>query len=198
MISCFYLHATSAERKNKIALIQTLKRDLLCLQNKYNPDITTLICDANITLDQPLRDPVACNELRSLLNILQVKDSFRELNPNCAGFTFFPPKVTHKPSRLDYVFISEICLQKQNKPKIALIPTHKTGSDHLGIRFSVSSYSFDRNDIKMLQEKTWKFKDHLLYDSVYTSSLKNLIKTFLISISPFNLNNGGLMSVGNL
>ena len=198
LISCFYLHATSMERKNKIALIQTLKKDILCMQTKHNPDISVLMCDANITLDLPERDPVCCNEFKSLLNLLQVYDSFSTLNPGDSGFTFFPANPTHKPSRLDYLCISKTCLQKQNKPKLTLIQTYETGSDHLGLKLRVSSFAFDRQEKKVLKERTWKFKDHLLYDSVYVSSLKSLIKAFLISISPFCCKNGGMMSTEKL
>ena len=168
------------------------------MQTKNNPDVTVLMCDANITIDLPDRDPVCCNELKSLLNLLQVYDSFSTLNPEDSGFIFFPANPTHKPSRLDYICISKTCLQKQNKPKLALVQTYETGSDHLGLKLSVSSFSFDRQDKKILKEKTWKFKDHLLYDSVYVSSLKSMIKSFLISISPFSCKNGGLMSAAKL
>ena len=198
LVSCFYLHANSSERKNKIELIQTLKKDILLMQTKNNPEITVLLCDANITLDHPERDPVCHNEFKSLLNLLQVYDSFSSLHTGKPGFTFFPANPCHKPSRIDYLCISKSCLQKQNKPRLTLIQTFETGSDHLGLKLSASCFAFDKKDMENLKKKTWKFKDHLLFDHAYSSSLKSLMRTFFISISPFSCKNGGVMSYEKL
>ena len=198
LICCFYLHAASSERRNKIALIKQLKKLLFELQCKHNPDFSILACDANITLDTPERDPTCNTELLSLLNMLQLKDAFRTLKPNLPGHTFFPPKVLNKPSRLDYLFISESCILRSNNPKIQLIPTCESLSDHLGLCLSTSRLVFSKLEKEKMSRVTWKFKDHVLLNNSYTSSLEALIKSFLISVSPCNKINGGYMTQHSL
>ena len=198
LICCFYLHAASSERRNKILLIKQLKKLLFDLQSMHNPDFTILACDANITLDAPQRDPTCNTELLALLNMLQVKDAFRTLKPNVSGHTFFPPKVLNKPSRLDYLFISESCILKSNNPKIQLIPTCESLSDHLGLCLSTSRLVFSKPEKEKMALVTWKFKDHFLLNHSYASSLEAVIKKFLISVSPCNKNNGGYMTQHSL
>ena len=108
--------------------------------------------------------------LQELLDYLDVKDLWRQVNPDKEGFTWCDGDNIPK-SRIDYVFVSNDCnlifdkFYTRKPPKVKSVRM----SDHLSLRFQMKYDDFTRGT------NYWKLNTSLLTDQEYCTSIRNML-----------------------
>ncbi len=107
-------------------------------------------------------NPVFRQEIKALLETINLADLLRIQNPNSSRYTWYS---RGKASWLDYLFISETLLNDINQISI------KTGlrSDHSIVNLELNSNKLNRGRF------FWKFNNNLLHDIDYVNLIKKTI-----------------------
>jgi exonuclease III len=102
------------------------------------------------------------NEMKALLESMNLTDCFRDLYPNLRRYTWH---ARGKSSRIDYHFISDHLLNELFSYKI-LPGLH---SDHSFLKLEIGNETTSRG------RGLWKFNTELLYDKSYVTQIKAII-----------------------
>ena len=108
-------------------------------------------------------NPVYRNEIKALLDSMNLNDAWRTLFPSSRRYTWHS---RGKSSRLDYWFNAEHLLNDLQEYKI-LPGLH---SDHSILKISFGNHNINRG------KGFWKFNSKLLHDSDYVKNIKEIIQ----------------------
>ena len=201
LLCSFYLQV-KATVEDRRTLIDDIKENIIELKNNYKPDHTFCCGDTNITLDDPEREPSLYSHFQGFLHATDLIDSFRSIYPDMrthAGHTYIPTtRNRSKPSRLDYILTDDTAILPPSTPEIKLLTYDITGSDHLGLNLSLTSYTLDKCDRDALRLESWRFQDWLLLDDQYTTAMKHLLQVTAASKSHYNSENGGCLTTNEI
>ena len=158
------------------------------IQEYYSSQYMIIGGDFNLMLDKELdsmnyknlNNPKSRMEVLKMIEILNLKDIFRENNPNLKRFTW-RKKNPIKQARLDYFLISESLLNLA--PYVKFENSYR--SDHCPVVMGVKTNEFLKG------RGFWKLNNSLLADKEYVNLIKEKIKNIKLQYACpiYNFNN---------